>query len=141
MGGTKTKKGTSGYAVDYITRNMALKKLQVSLPDFRQLCILKGVFPRDPKKKVKGKDKTYYLTKDVVFLSHEPVLQKIRAARAHAKKIVKARSRRETTRLQQLISSTPKYTLDHLVRERYPTFEDALRDLDDGLCTIHLFAS
>ena len=141
MGGTKTKKETRGYAVDYITRNMALKKLQVSLPDFRQLCILKGVFPRDPKKKVKGKDKTYYLTKDIVFLSHEPVLQKIRAARAHAKKIVKARSRRETTRLQQLISSTPKYTLDHLVRERYPTFEDALRDLDDGLCTIHLFAT
>lgn len=127
--------------MDYITRNMALKKLQVSLPDFRQLCILKGVFPRDPKKKVKGKDKTYYLTKDVVFLSHEPVLQKIRAARAHAKKIVKARSRRETTRLQQLISNAPKYTLDHLVRERYPTFEDALRDLDDGLCTIHLFAT
>jgi pescadillo protein len=141
MGGTKTKKGTVGYAVDYITRNMALKKLQVSLPDFRQLCILKGVFPRDPKKKVKGKDKTYYLTKDILFLSHEPVLQKIRAARAHAKKIVKARSRRETTRLQKLISSTPKYTLDHLVRERYPTFEDALRDLDDGLCTIHLFAT
>jgi pescadillo protein len=141
MGGTKTKKGTRGYAVDYITRNMALKKLQVSLPDFRQLCILKGVFPRDPKKKVKGKDKTYYLTKDIIFLSHEPVLQKIRAARAHAKKIVKARSRRETTRLQQLISNTPKYTLDHLVRERFPTFEDALRDLDDGLCTIHLFAT
>jgi pescadillo protein len=141
MGGTKTKKGTRGYAVDYITRNMALKKLQVSLADFRQLCILKGVFPRDPKKKVKGKDKTYYLTKDILFLSHEPVLQKIRAARAHAKKIVKARARRETTRLQQLISSTPKYTLDHLVRERFPTFEDALRDLDDGLCTIHLFAT
>lgn len=141
MGGTKTKKATRGYAVDYITRNMALKKLQVSLPDFRQLCILKGVFPRDPKKKVKGKDKTYYLTKDIIFLSHEPVLQKIRAARAHAKKIVKARSRRETTRLQQLISNTPKYTLDHLVRERFPTFEDALRDLDDGLCTIHLFAT
>ncbi len=141
MGGTKTKKGTQGYAVDYITRNMALKKLQVSLPDFRQLCILKGVFPRDPKKKVKGKDKTYYLTKDIIFLSHEPVLQKIRAARAHSKKIVKARSRRETTRLQQLISNAPKYTLDHLVRERFPTFEDALRDLDDGLCTIHLFAT
>jgi pescadillo protein len=141
MGGTKTKKGTRGYAVDYITRNMALKKLQVSLPDFRQLCILKGVFPRDPKKKVKGKDKTYYLTKDIIFLTHEPVLQKIRAARAHAKKIVKARSRRETTRLQQLIANTPKYTLDHLVRERFPTFEDALRDLDDGLCTIHLFAT
>lgn len=37
------QKGKAGAAKAYITRSAAVKKLQISLADFRRLCILKGV--------------------------------------------------------------------------------------------------
>jgi len=36
--------GTSGQAKNYITRTQAVRKLQISLPDFRRLCIFKGMY-------------------------------------------------------------------------------------------------
>lgn len=36
------QKGKAGAAKAYVTRSAAVKKLQVSLADFRRLCILKG---------------------------------------------------------------------------------------------------
>jgi pescadillo protein len=36
------KKGEAGNAKNYITRTKAVKKLQISLADFRKLCIWKG---------------------------------------------------------------------------------------------------
>lgn len=53
----------------------------------------------------------------------------------------KARARRNHELAKQLARRAPTYKLDHLVRERYPTFLDALRDVDDALCMVHLFAT
>ena len=38
-------------------------------------------------------------------------------------------------------NGTSKLSLDHVIKERYPTFVDALRDLDDALSMLFLFAS
>ncbi|EKX40267.1 pescadillo like protein [Guillardia theta CCMP2712] len=135
------KKGKTGEAASYVTRNQAIKKLQVTLGDFRRLCILKGVYPRDPKKKAKGKDKTYYATKDILFLLHEPVLSKLRDIRAHKRKIIKAKSKKDFVLVEYLDKRKPFYLLDRLVKERFPTFTDAVRDMDDALSMATLFSN
>ncbi|XP_042480753.1 pescadillo homolog [Macadamia integrifolia] len=134
-------KKKEGNAAKYITRTRAIKYLQIPLQVFRRLCILKGVFPREPKKKVEGNHKTYYHMKDIAFLAHEPLLEKFREIRAYDKKVRKANAKKNKDRAARLLSRKPSYNLDNLIRERYPKFIDALRDLDDCLTMVHLFAA
>jgi pescadillo protein len=77
--GKRLKKGTNSAATEYIGRTKAVKKLQVTLRDFRRLCILKGIYPRDPKgKKFLDPHQTYYHWKDIQYLMHEPLMRKFR---------------------------------------------------------------
>jgi pescadillo protein len=148
------KKGVSGQAKNFITRTQAVRKLQISLPDFRKLCIWKGIYPREPRNKKKASKSatastTFYYTKDIQYLLHEPLLKKFREQKALEKKISKALGRgdgHDAKRLERNASrpeetGRTKYTLDHVIRERYPTFVDALRDLDDCLSMLFLFAN
>ncbi|XP_039131086.1 LOW QUALITY PROTEIN: pescadillo homolog [Dioscorea cayenensis subsp. rotundata] len=134
-------KKKEGNAARYITRTKAVHYLQTSLSSFRKLCILKGIFPREPKKKVEGNHKTYYHMKDIAFLAHDPLIEKFRDIRAHKRKIKKALAKKNRDQANRLLSQQPKYKLDRLILERYPTFVDALRDLDDCLTMVHLFAA
>ena len=95
---------------------------------------------REPKKKVKGQGKTYYHVKDINFLAHEPLLDTFRALRAYERKIKKAKAKQAYHAVDRLEERKPQYGLDHLVKERYPSFGDALRDFDDPLTLTHLFA-
>ncbi|KAJ1885181.1 mRNA-binding ribosome synthesis protein nop7, partial [Kickxella alabastrina] len=140
------KKFSEGASKTYTTRNRALKKLQVTLVDFRRLCILKGVYPVEPrsrKKANKGSTEptTFYYSKDIQLLMSEPLINKFRDHKVFLRRLKNALGKRDLTRAKSLEKNRPDYTLDHLVIERYPTFVEALRDLDDALCMVFLFAT
>lgn len=141
------KKGVAGNAKNFITRTKAVRKLQVSLPDFRRLCIFKGIYPREPRNKRKANRgstaaTTFYYAKDIQYLLHEPVLEKFREHKAFAKKLSKALGRGDYSDAKRLeTNNKPQVKLDHIVKERYPTFTDALRDLDDAVSMLFLFAN
>ncbi|KAJ3905467.1 Pescadillo N-terminus-domain-containing protein [Lentinula edodes] len=144
--GRLRQKGNAGAAKAYVTRSIAIKKLQCSLADFRRLCILKGIFPREPKSRKRANKgssapTSFYYAKDIAYLAHEPVLKKLREHKAFAKKLSRALGRGEWSSAKSLEENKPVYKLDHIIKERYPTFIDALRDIDDALCMIFLFAS
>ncbi|KAJ3634469.1 hypothetical protein Zmor_016465 [Zophobas morio] len=138
--GKRLKFAQRGAANTYISRTQALRKLQLSLSDFRRLCILKGIYPRVPSNfKHLKKTSTFYFRKDIKFLSHEPLLRKFREIKAFTSKIRRALGKGDKNTVERLRENKPVYTIDHLVKERYPTFLDALRDLDDALCLVFLF--
>ncbi|XP_036764666.2 pescadillo homolog isoform X2 [Manis pentadactyla] len=146
MGGLEKKKYERGSATNYITRNKARKKLQLSLADFRRLCILKGIYPHEPKHKKKVNKgstaaRTFYLIKDIRFLLHEPIVNKFREYKVFVRKLRKAYGKSEWNTAERLKDNKPNYKLDHIVKERYPTFIDALRDLDDALSMCFLFST
>ncbi|XP_034398290.1 pescadillo [Cyclopterus lumpus] len=146
MGGLQKKKYERGSVTNYITRNKARKKLQLSLPDFRRLCILKGIYPHEPKHKKKVNKgstapRTFYLLKDIRFLLHEPIVGKFRDYKVFVRKLKKAYGKTEWTAVERLKENKPAYKLDHIVKERYPSFIDALRDIDDALCMGFLFST
>ncbi len=110
------KAGKRGEVIKYISRAKAIRKLQLSLKDFRKLCILKGVYPREPPKKLKRTTKAYYHLKDVNFLALDPIIEKMRAQKVYTKKFKKAKSKGDIGKIQYLVKHKPRMSMNHLVR-------------------------
>lgn len=102
---------------------------------------MKGIYPREPKKKFEGTNKTYYHVKDIKILSNDKLLQKFREIKSHMKKHKRLVNRKDNKEAEELLKKTPKYNLSLIIKDRYPSFVDALRDLDDALCLLSLYAS
>lgn len=84
----RSKRPKKGRQYAYISRGRCLRKLQLSIRDFRRLCILKGIYPREPPKRPKRfvGNRAYYHVKDILWIKHEPLLKKFRELKSWAKK-------------------------------------------------------
>lgn len=85
---------------------------------------MKGVYPVEPKNKKKVNkgstaNKTYYYTKDIQYLVHEPILNKFREFKVFLRKLKKAVAKDEPGTAQRLEDNKPVYRLDHILKERY----------------------
>ncbi len=89
--GKRQKKEHGGLEATFIGRSKCIKMLQITIKDFRRLCILKGIYPREPIGRTPGKKKgqTFYHIKDIKAIAHEPILEKFREFRAFMKKVSK----------------------------------------------------
>lgn len=143
--GKEKKKYESGSATAFIGRNQAIKKLQLTIADFRRLSILKGIYPVEPKNKKKVNkgstaNRTFYYVKDINFLANEPIIRKFRDFKVYVKRLKRAKGRRDIKAIGRIKSNKPTYKVDHIVKERYPSYTDAVRDLDDCLSLVFLFS-
>nr|CDS25601.1 expressed protein [Hymenolepis microstoma] len=141
----KIKKNTKGHAVTYITQKQAMRMLQISLPNFRRICLLKGIYPVEPRNIKKAghgstEPRVYFNRKDIAFLRWEPLIETFRKLRTYQMRLKRAHEKLDRDKEYRLRMTKPTYTLHQLVRERYPTRKDALLDLTDSLNLIFLFS-
>ena len=73
-------------------------------------------------------------------MKSDQLLDKFRSIKAHLKKHKKYLGRRELKTAEAHMKKVPKYNLAPVIKDRYPSFVDSLRDLDDALCLISLYA-
>lgn len=139
--GKKTKKGTKGQATLFLSRKRAMKRLGLSLKDFRRICILKGVFPRQPNRKLDKAHRTYYHIKDIRYLESDKLIDHLANEKIFRRKLTKAIAKKDRLRIRRLKANKPELNVDHIIRQRYPRFEQALNELSDPLSLLSLISS
>uniref|UniRef100_A0A182NK71 Pescadillo homolog n=1 Tax=Anopheles dirus TaxID=7168 RepID=A0A182NK71_9DIPT len=142
----RNHKFKTGEGAMYYTRKAAMRKLQLNIRDFRQLCILKGIYPREPKNRARAQKgsrelRILYHKKDITFLLHEPIVWTLRDRKIYNRRIKHAAAKHNVHLRDIRRHNYPQLKLDHIVKERYPTFIDAIKELDDCMTLLFMFST
>jgi pescadillo protein len=133
--GRKLRKGQKGKKAHLVREDKILE--HVHIPDilqFRRLCILRGVYPREIPKEHNSPFAAFH-KKDLSMLNSDSMAWFIRDHTAWLNKYKKRLHRGEHYGVPE-----PAAPYAELIRSRYPTFADAVHELDDALTTVGLFA-
>lgn len=74
--------------------------------------------PKSKKVNAASQAKTYYLRKDILYLSHEPIIWKFWDMKIFMKRMARAKNRRDRESVERIRENKPFYKLDHIVKER-----------------------
>ncbi|OHS95145.1 Pescadillo like protein [Tritrichomonas foetus] len=133
--GKKILKGTKGKASNLVRESQLQEKVALAdLDDFRRMCILRGVYPKENPKERDSPFANFH-KKDISMINSDPMTWFIREHASWLKKRERKLHRKELD-----TSKEPTAPYAELIRSRYPTFGDAVQELDDALTTIALFA-
>eukprot|EP00758_Cryptobia_borreli_P004577 Tbor_TRINITY_DN4466_c0_g2::TRINITY_DN4466_c0_g2_i1::g.7987::m.7987/K14843/PES1, NOP7; pescadillo len=129
----------------FLSRMQATRLLQTDSMGFRRLCILKGIYPRaigKSKQKASGTDKQFYLAREIKWLVHDHLQEKIKDFGSWEKRLRRAKGMQLKKQIETLQSKKgkPSYQLAATIKERYPFFIDAVKDIDDAMSMIALYA-
>jgi|UniRef100_A0A7S4GH27 pescadillo protein len=146
----EVKARIKGFTRAFCTKAQACRKLQITIKEFRRLCILKGIYPRHPKKipsvaikKGLKKNSTFYFTRDINWLLQEPILEKFREFSTYNKKLKKRIAKGQGVKgkaYKDEVKPQLEYSLVPLLKERYPTFLEAVREMSDALSHMFLYS-
>jgi pescadillo protein len=67
-------------------------------------------------------------------------METLRAIKIHERKHKRLLNKGETKEAEMLFHRRPRMEFQHIIKERYPSFVDCLKDLDDALCLTFLYA-
>jgi len=138
---TKKEKHNTPGVTGYINRNQAIRRMNLNIQQFRKMCIMKGIHPVEPglKRIRKQSSRTWYFLKDINFMRRDEILGWFDDYRMYKKKKAYLIGVRKNAELAVLKQNKPTLNVEHYVRERYPTLQDAVNDLDDALSLVCLF--
>jgi pescadillo protein len=105
----------------YITRSQAIRKLEVTLNQFKYLCVINGIYPRVPGKSVKDKSKIYYHVRDIKYLKNGPVLSQLREAKIFNRKEKRAYRDSDLARVEAMQPYRPKFPISKIIKDRHDT--------------------
>jgi len=123
-----------------MTRAQVIRRMQLTIKQFRELCILKGLHPVEPGRKRirKQSSKTWYFLKDVTWLKSDPGVEYFRKKYTYDKKEAKYAAKGWKDKLINLRNNKPELDIGAYVKDRYPSLQDAINDMDDALCVVSL---